>query len=329
MSRVGDAEDVDDVEAMFRGFRVSEAAEVGGATSPPKKRTTDVYSCVFCGEIEGPSLIEGEWMCTACNSLVEKFVDHGAEWRTFSCEEGRGPSNDVSRCGHAPSSDLISSLGCTLRVGGGGSSRSRQSRSGVGAHVMAKYQAWNSLTYRERTLCKVFDRLSVYAASKSIPWSIVTEAKAMYKEVSLGRLFRGDTRSAVEATCMYMACRSCHAPRTINEISELFEVKMSSMIRACKMFHEAMPERRFETTGSTDLVARFCERVGMDAAHTEICRAAVRHAEELSILGDSAPASAVAGAIHMVNMRRDLGLKRDDIARACLVATGKIGRAHV
>lgn len=295
--------------------------------------------CTYCSlpSLEnGPTssqvnVIDGVWTCGSCNSITERVLDYGAEWRVFQNDDGR--ATDVSRCSTL-TSDLIAPLGCVLRAGssctgvgaGGAGQRTRASRSGIGAVMMSKHQSWNALTYRERSLCKVFELISSRTAVFNIASSIVQEAKQMYKQVSLGRIFRGDSKIAVIAACVYMALRSSHVPRSIAEVAMIFDVSSrSAMIRGCNLFHDALP-RKLECSESSDFVARFCCKLGLSQEIILVCKSVVARVEHLFLVSDCTPPSVVGAVIHLVNQRMDLGLKRQAIAEACIVSSGTIAR---
>lgn len=340
-------QEFDDVDAIFEQFAnscaVSSVAETrakinasctssGGSGVDGRSFEDSEKTCKYCPAPSASQIIkEGVWTCGACHSVTERVLDYGAEWRVFQNEDGRGV--DVSRCSTLMS-DLIAPLGCVLRAGsssggvgaGGLGQRARASRSGIGAVMMSKHQSWNALTYRERSLCKVFELISARTAVFNIASSIVQEAKQMYKQVSLGRIFRGDTRVAVIAACVYMALRSSHVPRSIGEVAVIFEVSSrSAMIRGCNLFHEALP-RNLDCSESSDFVARFCCKLGMTLEVIRTCKLVVARVDELFLVTDCTPPSVVGAVIHLVNQRMDLGLKRNAIAEACIVSPGTIAR---
>lgn len=314
---------------MFKLFLLSK--------EDPKEPSSDIDitllgqgGCQYCDSTIRV-VLDGVWTCAKCHTVIERLLDYGAEWRVFQNEEGK--STDMSRCS-AQTSDLIAPLGCVMRAGsscagvgsGGVGSRSRSCRSGVSAVMMSKHQSWNALTYRERSLCKVFDLISARTAIYDIAASIVQEAKQMYKQVSHGRIFRGDSRIAVIAACVYMALRSSHVPRSIGEVANMFEISSrSAMIRGCNLFHTALP-RTLECSQPGDFVARFCCRLGMSDATTTTCKLVAQRVDMLFLVTDCTPPSVVGAVIQLVNLHLGLGIKRETIADVCIVSSGTIAR---
>lgn len=322
--------DPGDIDDLFAQFAKSTLETVSGGESPSVTRSDADGRCSFCSSCERV-VMDGVWSCMNCHTVTERVLDYGAEWRVFQNDDGR--SSDVSRCS-AMTSDLIAPLGCVLRAcasygggcGSGVGQRARASRAGLGAVMMSKHQSWNALSYRERSLCKVFELMSARTSVYNIASSIVQEAKQMYKQVSLGRIFRGDSRISVIAACVYMALRSSHAPRSICEVASMFELtSRSSMIRGCNLFHSALP-RQLDSSSSGDFVARFCCKLGMTPDNVRLCKKIAARVDELYLVSDCTPPSVVGAIIHLVNQHLLLGLKRNAIAEACMVSSGTIAR---
>lgn len=316
-----DSQEIDDLFHMFAASTDTDAGTKDGAT-----RIQMEAECRFCSSTM-KYVLDGVWTCMGCYTVSDRVLDYGAEWRAF--QNDNGSQTDMSRCS-ALNSDLIAPLGCVLRAGNSCSAavgqRTRVSRAGLGAVMMSKHQSWNALTYRERSLCKVFELISARSAVHNIPSAIVQEAKQMYKQVSCGRIFRGEARVAVIAACVYMALRSSHAPRSVCEVAGMFEIaSKAAMIRGCNLFHSALP-RLMETTRTMDFVARFCCRLGLSEENTEVCRKIAKMVDEQYIVSDCSPPSIVGAIIHMVNLRLVLNISRNSISEACMVSSGAIAR---
>lgn len=283
-----------------------------------------INECPFCASQSRPTLVDGILSCVGCCTILDRVMDYGAEWRIFQGDNNR---SDTSRCS-IMISDLITPLGCVIRAGGHGGSgqRSKDSRAGLSAVMMSKHQGWNALTYRERSLCKVFEVINCRTSIHNIAPCIVYEAKHMYKQVSHGRVFRGELRKSVVAACVYMALRSSHAPRSISEVARMFDLTTrTTMVRACNLFHSVIP-RQMDSSETADFVARFGGKVGMTAEQVQTCKTLAKRVDASYLVSDCTPPSIAGAIIYLVNRNLDLGIKRQEIADACLVSSGTIAR---
>ena len=193
--------------------------------------------------------------------------------------------------------------------------------------MVQKYQIWNSLTYRERTLCGVFDTLAVNAAQHGIAPCILEEAKALYKRLADAKISRGENRTALIASSLYLSCKSNHVPRSVKEIAAMFDIRVAAMTKGCRIFQQAV-QLQLDSSAPSDFVGRFCSRLGVDAAATDFARRIVHRADELGILSEATPPSVVSGAIMMANVELGVGITRKDLAEACMVSPATVVKCY-
>ena len=285
--------------------------------------------CGHCGSIDDIHLLEGNFACLRCHSVCSRFLDHGAEWRFHSAGDAQRGADPTRCC--PPSSDLLPSLGSII---GRGSCRSTPSGNtslasgGTGGlRMVQKYQIWNSMTYRERTLCGVFDTLAVNAAQHGIAPCILEEAKALYKRLADAKISRGENRAALIASSLYLSCKSNKVPRSIKEIAAMFDIRVSAMTKGCRIFQQAV-QLELDSSAPSDFVGRFCSRLGVDGKTIEFTRRVVARADELGILSEATPPSLVSGAIMLANIELKLGSSKKDLADACMVSPATVVKCH-
>jgi transcription initiation factor TFIIB len=284
-------------------------------------------ACEYCSG-STIHLIDGNWTCAGCHSVIGRFIDSSAEWRYYGADDARG--TDPTRC-CPPSNDLLPTLGCIV-----GKTRTQHSshNGGSGANgtddknrLVQRYQMWNSLTYRQRTLCGVFDLLSANAAQFGLPSCILEEAKTLYKKVSDAKISRGENRHALIASSLYMACKSNKVPRSIKEIAAMFDIRVSAMTKGCRLFQQIM-HMDLNSSSPVDFVARFCSKLCMSPPHTALTKHVIERTDELAIVCESTPPSVVAGAIHMVSQELGLNINKKDIGDACMISPVTICKCY-
>ena len=296
-------------------------------------QSSDISSCsdiVCCGA--GPLRVlrhdEGNLVCTSCNSIVDRQLDYGAEWRYYGAEDLRG-TNPTRCC--PPSNGLISTLGSVISGGPRRRASQWQNRTEATAaaqqatvaagRAVQRFQVWNSLSYRERVLCGIFDLLSVNAAQNGLPACILEEAKNLYKKVSDSRITRGENREAVIAVSVYVACRKSGAPRSLKEIGVMFGIRPAAMTKAHRTFGQVVAGAdEGECCEASDFVGRFCSRLGAGPEIVEHVRATVAYAEKTGTVCDAMPTSITAGAIAVASEVLGAGIRREAIAEVCVVA---------
>ena len=182
-----------------------------------------------------------------------------------------------------------------------GGRRSRDAGSLVITRMMQRVHFWNSMTHRERSLLGVFETLRVQAANNGIPRCILDEAKQWFKTVSEGRILRGENRNAAIACSIYVACKANDVPRSVREISSIFNVRPVAITKA---FNAYVGAKDVAVTHSrpSHFVARFCCRLELAAETTRVCMRIVTRAEEGDIVEENTPPTMVAGAILMASV---------------------------
>ena len=279
-------------------------------TEPPQQM------CHYCSSTD-VILDDGNYVCTSCGTLYDRMIDANAEWRYYGHEDSK--SSDPTRCG-LPTNELLpnSSLGTMIGNGFGECYEMR---------IIRKYQMWNSMTYKERTLFNIFDSLTVNAINNGIPHSIIDEAKALYKKVSELQFSRGDNRAGLIASSIYMACKTNNVPRSAKEIASFFNLKTPVMTKGCKKFQEILKMELASTTAS-DFIHRFASKINLEKNIKDICMHVVLKADDMSLVSNSTPPSTASGVIYMVCNVCKIPIDKKTLATAVQVSSVTIAKCY-
>lgn len=289
----------DDIWKLFSSLKVVDEKDVA------VKKSGDANRCEFCNGSD-VLLEDGNFFCKSCNSLTSRFIDAAAEWRFYGAEDSK--SSDPTRCG-MPVNDLLpeSSLGSVI---------SNKMNESYDMRLIRKYHMWNSMSYKERTLYSIFDNISTNASNNGISNSIIEEAKMFYKKVSESKITRGDNRSGLIASSIYMSCKSNKVPRSTKEIAKIFNIKITTMTRGCKKFQDIM-KMNLESTRAEDFIQRFSSKLNLTIEIRDLCQYVVKKADELNIVSENTPPSIAAGSIYLAIILCDLNISKKDLSVAC------------
>lgn len=261
--------------------------------------------CLHCNS-DNIILEEAIYTCKECGSINDRYIDMTAEWRFYGSEDSK--SVDPTRCG-LPISQLMPESGLGSIIG-------RNVKESYEMKLIRKYHMWNSMSYKERSLYNIFDNITVNAINNGIATSIIEEAKMFYKKVSESKISRGDNRSGLIASSIYMSCKSNKVPRSTKEIAKIFNLKPKTMTKGCKKFQDVM-NMNMESTCADDFIQRFCSKLNLDNEIRELCRDIVQKADELCIVSENTPPSISAGSIYLCNVVCELGISKKDMATSC------------
>lgn len=290
--------------------------------------------CPFCSSLMVVAF-DGNCVCMTCSSIVERQLDHGAEWRYYGADDTR--TSNPTRC-FPPSNGLIQTLGTVVSAGPRRSGSYWRNRTEAAANAqqsvkssglkVQKFQTWGAMAYKDRVLCRVFDQMAVCASHHGVPNSILEDAKSVYKRVSEAHITRGESRSAVIAVAMYVAFKRSDVPRSVREVADMFRVRPAAMTRAMHIVQRIVTDADGRSSEADDFIGRFCSRLGMPPAAVQETRRIVARVDELNLVCDAMPPSIVGGVIMLVSERLGLGMSRDAIAAACMIAPVTVSKLH-
>jgi transcription initiation factor TFIIB len=269
-------------------------------------RSHDINLCAYCTS-DSVSLIDGNYICSECNSVLDRFIDNHAEWRYYGANDNR--TSDPSRCG-LPTSELFtdSALGSVI---------SSQANESYDMKIVKRYHMWSSMTYKDRSLYNIFDQITLSAINHGISPSIIEEAKAFYKKVADQQISRGENRSGLIATSIYMSCKSNKVPRSTKEIAKIFNLKPSTMTKGCKKFQDIL-KLNIGSCNPLDFINRFCSKLSLASDIVQICKTVAEKADELNLVCESTPPSIAAAVIYLVVVCCNIKtITKKDLSDAC------------
>lgn len=283
----------------------------------------DVEDVIVCGHCKSTEVVvdDAAYVCAACNAMLGRFIDQGAEWRTFAGSEN-AKQRDPSRCG-LPMNDLMpqGSMSTFVGTGGGGRGNYRD------LARISKYQLWSAMPYRERSLFHAIEQLTVKAVNSGIPQIIIDEAKVLYKRLTESCVSRGENRSGLLASSIYVACKNNKVPRSAREIAVMFGIDAAVITRNCKKFQEVM-HLRLCSSSPTDFVMRFCTHLKLSEDLQRACAELVDTIQRQELMRGSSPPSVVAGCIAylVANSKFKDTVTKKEVADVCGVSEVTIGK---
>lgn len=276
------------------------------------------YRCSNCGEINEYMLSDGDFVCKKCFTLENRHIDGNAEWRYYGYDDNK--MNNPTRVG-TPCNIFIpkSSLGTIIGT-------ENVKKNGYEFQRIRRYQMFQSMPYKERSLLHVMESLNTSASNNGIPASIIEDAKMMYKTISDQKISRGDNRNGLIASSVYMSCKTNNVPRSAKEIAKMFNLNITTMTKGCKKFHDIM-KLTTKSSDPYDFIVRFCSKLNKQDI-IELSQYVIKKAEEHSIVSENAPPSIAAGCIFLVSVCCNIGITKKDIAKACEISEVTINKCY-
>lgn len=170
---------------------------------------------------------EGQRTCTCCGSILGSYIDEGAEWRNYG-----NTDEDPSRTGTITSELLPNSSYGSMMM------RKRIPNQSEEAKSIAKLSSWSFSSHGERSWMGIFDAIQSTAIRYGLTKAIVLDACGLYKNVEDSQKTRGETRRALMAGAIFIACRKNNATRSHEEVSDMFHVSIRALCKGLTKFED-------------------------------------------------------------------------------------------
>ena len=283
-------------------------------------KTSNAKICKGCGSkgtiMEDKS--NGIIVCSQCGMVNDELLDYGPEWSQYNNDDNR--KDTLGRCG-CPSNFFFpkSYLGTIMA----GSNSSRLNRK----------QTWNSMVYKERTLNKVFEFISLICSKNKIPKIIVDTARTLFKKISdckhksgrnIGKdiIIRADNRISVIAACVFKACEMNKNPRNIKEIADFFGLSEKKVSKGIRRFSEIIKNTnddpilldQYQNNTTEDYIRRHCPKLKISNTEIDMAVKISINCCKMKVASDHNPQSLAAGIVSVMVTYYNLNIDRKDIA---------------
>lgn len=258
-----------------------------------------------------------EITCKICNNYISNIIDT-PEWKNY-----KDSNVNMTRCG-MPTNVMLpaSSLGTTIKY----DFNYKMNR-------VNRYQQWNSMPYKERSLYKVYMNISEKCQKAGLPKIISETAQSYYLNISETKISRGGNRIGIIAACIYYACKECEVPRSTSELACLFDIDSKIMTKGCKNFTEitrmSKNPKRIQSHKSVDLhdfTDRFCSNLKISSEHQLGIKKLSKLCETLDLVNDNTPPAMASGCIYLYLRYKNEDPDKKIIANVCKISEVTINK---
>jgi len=257
---------------------------------------------------------KGSTFCKECGYKLEQIIDN----EYINCSE----KNIYARFG-IPVNNFLpqSSLGTTI-----------SNNNFYEFYKLKKYHQWTQMPYKERSLYKAFQNLTLLATRGFINNSIIEQSKSYYQQFCELKITRGINRSSIMAACVYFACKENSVPRTCKEISEMFDLNICDMTKGCKLFNQVLNKcnRNMNDINPLHYIRRFCNKLKISTDIQFIIEYSAIKAIILNIVNENTPGSISSGSIwFVINIYNlDKEITKKEISKICKISEVTISKCY-
>jgi transcription initiation factor TFIIB len=242
-----------------------------------------------------------EIVCMDCGVVVQqKLTDRGPEWRAFDDEQ----RSKRTRVG-APLTYTIHDKGLSTTIDWHdrdiyGKSLSPGQKAQV--YRLRKWQRRIRVSdATERNLAFALSEITKISNNLNLPKNILETASVIYRKAVKERLIRGRSIQGVTSAALYLACRQCGLPRTLDEIAQASNVNKKEVGRSYRFLirelNYSIPPLR-----PSQYITKFSNQLTMQGKVEEIAHKILGSAKELKLTSGRGPTGIAAAASYVASV---------------------------
>ncbi|HML03149.1 MAG TPA: transcription initiation factor IIB [Candidatus Bathyarchaeia archaeon] len=277
-----------------------EEGEEDSAVLPTK--STKINTCPECGSEKVIRDYEaGEIVCMDCGFVVAtKLTDRGPEWRAFD-DEQRAKRTRVG----APMTYTIHDKGLSTMIDWHDRDiYGKRLSPGQKAQVyrLRKWQRRIRVSdATERNIAFALSEISKISNGLSLPKNIVETASVIYRKAVKERLIRGRSIQGVTAASIYVACRKCELPRTLEEIAQASNLNKKEVGRSYRFLIKEL-DYFIPPLRPSQCITKFSNQLTMPGMVEEIAHKILTTAKDLKLTSGRGPTGIAAAASYIASV---------------------------
>lgn len=242
-----------------------------------------------------------EIICTRCGLVIDdEIIDQGPEWRAFDHEQQK----TRTRTG-APKTYTIHDGGLSTMIDWKNKDiygRDIPTRNRAQWYRLRKWQRKIRISgAKERNLAFALSELDRSSSKLSLPKSIREDASKVYRDAVDHKLIRGRSIEGVVAAAIYIACRRCHVPRTLDEIAEVSRVTKKEVGRTYRFMARKLNIKLLPTS-PVDYVPRFASELGLSGEAQARAIEIINQARANGLNSGRGPTGMAAAALYIASI---------------------------
>ncbi len=264
--------------------------------------TSKVQKCPECGsERIMLDYDAAEVVCMDCGYVVAaKLTDRGPEWRAFDDEQRA----KRARAG-APLTYTIHDKGLSTMIDWHDRDiYGKRLSPGQKAQIyrLRKWQRRIRVSdATERNLAFALSEITKIANSLNLPKNILETASVIYRKAVKEHLIRGRSIQGVTSAAIYVACRQCGLPRTLEEIAQSSNINKKEVGRSYRFLIKEL-DYFIPPLKPSQYVTKFSNQLTMQGKVEEIAQKILITARDLKLTSGRGPTGIAAAASYIASV---------------------------
>lgn len=243
----------------------------------------------------------GESVCESCGLVIEDGkIDHRAEWNAYD-------SDDIAkkeRTG-APMTLTRHDKGLSTEISW--DDRDSNGRT-LNRHNRTKFYRLRKLhklsktsSTREYNVVRALRDITTRGNKMGLARDVIETAAYVYRKAQHNNITRGRSIACISAASIYIACRQCHVPRTLDEVSKAFELRRRDVSRTFNCIIR-MLKIQLPLASPENYITRLCGQLHLNGKTQKLVKELLNEASEKGLINGRSPLAIVGALIYIASI---------------------------
>jgi transcription initiation factor TFIIB len=236
------------------------------------------------------------------------------EWRSFDSE-----ASDITARVGAPTSLAFHDKGLSTKIGNETTDASGNVIDSATQMRMGRLRLWNNRSQNhspaERNLQQAFSMLSRIKDRLGLPHHVTEKAAYTYRKAQERGLIRGDTIGSVLAASIYVAVRQSGVPRTLDDISEISDIKPGEVARSYRRIVSEL-DIKVPLIDPRKYIVKIANNIDFDEKIRRKALELMEQTQKKNLAVGKDPISIAASILYIVNLSERKPRTQAEIAKA-------------
>jgi len=239
----------------------------------------------------------GELFCSKCGLVItDKIIDTGAEWRSFSNDEG-----NKARTG-AGTSLTMHDRGLSTVIGAANKDATGKPLSAGVKSSIERLRTWDSRSQAhssaDRNLRQALNEMGKLKDKLALTDAVVEKAAYIYRKAMEKKLVRGRSIQGLVAACLYASCRNTETPRTLDDIAKGINIRRKDVARCYRLIFREL-ELKMPVVDPVKGVSRIASIAELSEKSKRKAIKILNQAKEEGIVAGKDPMGIAAAALYL------------------------------
>lgn len=239
----------------------------------------------------------GELFCSKCGLVVsDKIADTGAEWRSFSNDEG-----NKARTG-AGTSLTMHDMGLSTVIGAANKDATGKPLSASVKSSIERLRTWDSRSQAhssaDRNLRQALNEMDKLKDKLALTDAVIEKAAYIYRKAMEKKLVRGRSIQGLVAACLYASCRNTETPRTLDDIAKGINIRRKDVARCYRLIFREL-ELKMPVVDPVKGVSRIASIASLSEKSKRKAIAILNQAKESGMVAGKDPMGIAAASLYL------------------------------